>query len=237
MRAWTRGTGGALVAGMTLRAVLALMLLAVPAAAQPKQPAPAPEGDMAAFDQELDALFAKSGGLTADQAATRAVKTSPTVRVRAAQIDQTIAQTETAELARVPYVGVTARYTRLSPIDPISFGPGTSIEFLENSYLGQATLQLSLSDYIVRYPKLIDAARLGTEAAKVGKKSTELEVAEDARITYYEWVRAKLQTMVARRQLTQIRATLNQVRALAEAQRVSRADLMRVESQEAQIEQ
>jgi outer membrane protein TolC len=46
-----------------------------------------------------------------------------------------------------------------------------------------------------------------------------------------------MQSLVAKRQLTQIRATLGQVRALADAQRVSRADLMRVESQEAQIEQ
>lgn len=218
---------------MTLRAVLALLLLAVPAAAQPDQP----KDDLAAFEQELDALFAQ-GGLTADQAAASAVKTSPAVRVQAAQIDQTIAQTEQAELARVPYVGITARYTRLSPIDPISFGPGTpAITFPVNNYVGEATFQLALSDYVVRYPRLIDAARLGTEAARVGKRSVELEAAVEARVAYYEWIRAKLQTLIAKRQLAQIRATLGQVRALADAQRVSRADLMRVESQEAQGEQ
>lgn len=217
---------------MTLRAVLALLLLAVPAAAQPDQP----QDDLAAFERELDALFAQ-GGLTADQAAARAVKTSPAVRVRAAQIDQTIAQTEQAELARVPYVGLTARYTRLSPIDPIMFAPGQAITFPVNNYLGEATLQLALSDYVVRYPRLIDAARLGTEAARVGKRSVELEAAVEARVAYYEWIRAKLQTLIAKRQLAQIRATLGQVRALADAQRVSRADLMRVESQEAQGEQ
>nr|MBA3499072.1 TolC family protein [Deltaproteobacteria bacterium] len=218
---------------MTLRAVLALVLLAVPAAAQPKQPAPPDD----TFEKELDALFS-AGGLTAEQAAARAVKSSPTVRARAAQIDTAVAQTQAAELSRIPYVGLTARYTRLSPLDPVSFGPGApSFETLENSYLGQATVQLQLSDYVVRYPRLIKAARLGTDAARIGKRSSEVDTASDTRVAYYEWVRAKLQNLIAKRQLTQIRGTLGQVRALADAQRVSRADLMRVESQEAQIEQ
>ncbi len=43
--------------------------------------------------------------------------------------------------------------------------------------------------------------------------------------------------LIATRQLAQVRATLGQVRALAEAQRLSNADRMRVESQEAQAEQ
>ena len=217
---------------MTLRAVLALALLAVPAAAQPKQPAPAED----TFEKELDALFSQ-GGLTAEQAAARAVKSSPTVRARAAQIDTAIAQAETAELSRIPVVGVTARYTRLSPIDPVILGPGAEITFPENNYLGQANLVLNLSDYLVRYPKLISAARAGTEAARIGKRSSEVDTASEARVIYYEWIRAQLQNLIAKRQLTQIRGTLGQVRALADAQRVSRADLMRVESQEAQVEQ
>ncbi|MDQ3300689.1 MAG: TolC family protein, partial [Myxococcota bacterium] len=78
---------------------------------------------------------------------------------------------------------------------------------------------------------------LGAEAARIGKRGSELDAAQEARIIYYEWVRSRLQVLIATRQLTQVRATLGQVRALADAQRVSKADLMRVESQEAQIEQ
>jgi outer membrane protein TolC len=220
---------------MKIRAVLALVLLATPVAAQPKTPAKT--DDMSAFDKELDALFDKSG-LTADQVAARAVKASPTVRARRAQIDAAVAQAKTAELARVPHVGVSATYTRLSPIDPVSFGPGAPpLEFAQNSYVAEGQLNLALSDYLVRFPKLIAAAREGTEAARIGKRISEVDAAFEARTAYYEWVRAKLQTLVAQRQLTNIRATLGQVKALADAQRVSRADLMRVESQEAQVEQ
>jgi outer membrane protein len=235
---------------MKMRFALATALLAAaPVAAQPapKQPAPkqpAPKqpapvaDDMAAFEKDLDTLFAK-GGLTADQAAGRAAGASPTVRRRAAEVEAAIAQAEAAELARVPQIGAKATYTRLSPIDPITLGPppAPQITFLENAYLFEGQVVLPLSDYLLRFPKLIDAAHLGADAARITKRSSEVNAGQDARLAYYEWVRAKLQVMIAQRQLTQVQRTLDQVRALAEVQRLSRADLLRVESQEAEAEQ
>ncbi len=242
-RLWRRGTPGALVGRMRLACSLALTLFAVSvaggdASAQPAKEAPAAgSSDIASFEKDLEALLVK-GGLTADQAAGRAAGASPTVRRAAAQIDVSLATAQTAELARVPRVGATATYTRLSPIDPISFGPGAPpFNFAENSYAAQATVAIALSDYVTRYPKLIEGARLGIEASRTTKRADEIDAGQDARLAYYEWVRAKLQVMVATRQLTQVRATLGQVRALADAQRLSTADRMRVESQEAQAEQ
>lgn len=231
---------------MTLRATLALTLLAAtPALAQPAKqvPAPAPAvtakaatpEDMASFDKELDALFTP-GGLTSDQAAAKAVSVSPSVRRSVAEIDVAIAQAEAAELVRVPQVSAKAAYTRLSPLDPVNLG-GFSIPVFLNVYTVQAQLGVSLSDYIVRYPKLIDAAHLAEEVARVSRRSSEVNAGQEARIAYYEWVRARLQVLIAQRQLAQVQTTLKQVRALAEAQRLSRADLMRVESNEAQADQ
>lgn len=227
---------------MTLRLTLALVLLSVtPALAQaPKPTAPsklATPDDMATFEKELDALFSQ-GGLTSEQAAARAVNESPEVRRSVAEIEVSIAQAQAAELARVPRVGFTLGYTKLSTLEPFVFAPGApGIAFLTNSYAAQASLSLNLSDYVLRYPKLIEAARLGSEAARVGKRSSEVNAGQQARLAYYEWVRAQLQVLISRRQLAQVRSTLGQIRALAEAQRVSRADLMRVESNEAQAEQ
>src|SRR4051812_3984156 len=113
---------------MTLRITLALSLLAatpvfaqpVPKQPAPKQPPPAPApaasaatDDMAAFDHDLDMLFA-TGGLTSDQAAARAGGASPSVRRRAAEIEAAVAQLEAAELTRVPQVSAKLSYTRLS---------------------------------------------------------------------------------------------------------------------------
>src|SRR5690349_18448064 len=175
MRGWTRGTSGAFVAGMRLiRAVFAVLLLSTPAFADD-------------FDKELDAMFAQ-GGLTAEQAASRAMKTSPNVRAGDARVEASEANEETAKLARVPRVAGIASYTRLSHIDPVVFAPGAQLDFLENSYLPQGQLQLPLSDYLVRFPKQIAAARQATEAARLGKRQNEIDAAQEARLAYYEWV-------------------------------------------------
>jgi outer membrane protein TolC len=232
---------------MILRITLALSVLAAtpvfaqPAPKQPapRQPRPSAADDMAAFEHDLDMLFA-TGALTADQAASRAGGASPTVRRRAAEIAAAVAQAEAAGLARVPQVSAKLSYTRLSPIDPVLLpvgGMNFAIESLENAYLAQAQLVVPLSDYVLRYPKLIDAARLSAEVAKLGKRSSEVTAGQDARLAFYEWARAKLQVLISKRQLVQVQRTLEQVRALAEVQRLSRADLLRVESQEAQAEQ
>jgi outer membrane protein len=228
---------------MTLRLSFALTLLAVtPALAQPAPAASgAPEDDLAAFEKELDALFT-SGGLTADQVAARATKVSPTVARSIADIDVAVAQAKSAELVRVPQVGATLSYNRLSAVDaPIIQLPGSTMGFsfpvILNNYSAQAQVAVSLSDYVFRYPKLIDAANLGMKAAKIGKQSAEIDIAQDARLAYWEWVRAELQVLIAKRQLAQVQSTLTRMRALAEAQRLSRADLMRMESNEAQAEQ
>jgi outer membrane protein TolC len=249
---------------MTLRISLAHLLpllalvAATPVSAQPaskqpasKQPAskpvppaapapPAGPDDMAAFDHDLDMLFA-TGGLTSDQAASRAGSASPTVRRKVAEIEAAIAQADAAELARVPQVSAKASYTRLSFIKPlvipISATMSLPITSLQNAYLGEAQLVVPLSDYVLRYPKLIETARLGAEVARLDKRSSEVTAGQDARVAYYEWVRAKLQVLISRRQLLQVQKTLDQVRALAEVQRLSRADLLRVESQEAEAEQ
>jgi outer membrane protein TolC len=108
---------------------------------------------------------------------------------------------------------------------------------LQNAYLAEAQLAVPLSDYLLRFPALIDTAKLGVEAARIDKRSSEVGAGQDARLAYYEWLRARLQVLIAQRQLVQVQRTLDQVRALAEVQRLSRADLMRVEAQEAEAEQ
>lgn len=228
--------------------MLALVLVAsAPALAQPAKqpPAPAPASpaapdDMAAFDKELDALFT-AGGLTSDQAAAASLKESPSVRRSVAEIEVAIAQAEAAELTRVPQVSAKAAYTRLSAIDPFVLmlpgGGEFAIKSFQNVYTVQGQVNVAVSDYFLRYPKLIAAARLGEQVARVSRRSSEINAGQDARIAYYEWVRSKLQVLIAERQLVQVQATLKQVRALAEVQRLSRADLMRVESNEAQADQ
>ena len=208
--------------------------LAAPALAQPVA------GDgMAEFDKDLDALFVR-GGLTADQAASRAGTVSPTVQRRVAEVGEQVATATQTYLQGVPQVGGKLSYTRnsfIAPFDIGFMGMNFVIPFLQNYYVAEATISVPLSDYVYRYPKLIEAAKTGLDAAKLTRDSAFADAGQDARMAYYEWLRAKLQVLVAQRQVTDVQATLGQVRAQAEVQRLSRADLLRVESQEAEAEQ
>jgi len=222
---------------------LSILFAAVPAVAQPAgkpadpQPPPPPAGsDAATFDADVAAMVAQPGGLTADAAAERAAKTSPEVRRKLAEVAAAPAQTKQIELVRIPQVSATARYTRLSDVDLPMLAPGFTIPIVLNNYNFDAQIAVPLSDYLFTFPDLTAAARAGTDAARAAERSTQVDVASDARVAYYEWVRAKLQALVGHRLVAQIDASLTQVRALAEVQRLSRADLMRVEAQHAQAE-
>ena len=243
-----RGTADALLRPiMKLRHVSLAILAGVAPSVSRAQPTPAAKlvpaapiaapinDELAAFDKDIDALFA-AGGMTADQAAARAGAASPTVRRKAAEVEVAIAQAETAELIQVPQLSAKLAATKLSSLPALNLG-GFAIAFPSHDYVATATLSVPLSDYLLKFPKLIDAARLGTETAKLSRRSSEISAGQDARLAYYELVRARLQVLVAQRSLAQVQATLGQVQALADNQRLSKADLMRVQSQEAQAEQ
>ena len=232
-----------LASGAVLWMAAAAPALAQPARKQPTELGPKTalaEDDPHAFDKALDALFTPKG-LTADQASTRAAAASPTVERRVAEVEAQIAQTEAVELLQVPQIGGKLQYTRNSTVPPftINFG-GMNVAIpssLANNYVAEASVNINLSDYIYRYPHLVKAAKLGLEVAKASRASAKINAGQDARLAYYEWLRTKLNLLVAQRQLVQVQATVGQIRAQADVQRVSKADLLRVESQEAQAEQ
>ncbi|HTL37152.1 MAG TPA: TolC family protein [Kofleriaceae bacterium] len=229
---------------LTLAAFLAAgsSALAQPAPQPQQRPAGAPEvvqpatTELGELQKDVDGLFSP-GGLTADQAASRAAKVSPEVMRAVAELDVAIANTQAAELSRVPLVSGKASYTRLSPIDPLSFGPGfPPLEFPDNSYALNGQVAVPVSDYFLRFPKIIDAAKLAQLSASTRKTSAEIGAAQEARLAYYEWLRAQLQVLVGQHQLASLQTVVKQMKALADAQRVSKADLMRVQSQEAEAQ-
>lgn len=226
---------------------MVILLAAVaPGHAQPAGAAIAAD-ELAEFDKDLDAMFV-TGGLTSDQAAGRAGAVSPTVARRVAEVAEQTAAATTTYLQGVPQIGGKLSYTRNSFIPAFSFAssgimiPGVDLNalafnFLQNNYLAEATISIPLSDYLYHYPKLVSAAKIAVAVAKTSHDAAFVSAGEDARQQYYEWLRAKLQVLVAQRQVVQVKTTLEQVRAQAEVQRISRADLFRVESQEADAEQ
>jgi outer membrane protein TolC len=233
---------------LSLRLLTAAVVVAVSASSAAGQPGATPAAitSDADLDADLSGLFV-DGGLTADQAAARAATASPAVWRKAAEVEQAIAELDAAKLERLPKVRYTLSYTRLSDEEQpdlsalgggmSSAGAGFVMPEILNQYKAEARLVVPLSDHFLRLPNLIDAARDGERAARVAVRETELDAGTDARLAYYEWVRSRLQLVVATHQLGQVESTLDQVRAMAKAQKVSRADLLRVESELSAAEQ
>lgn len=210
---------------------------AVAPAAAPVQPSVATVvANDPAFDRSLAALFADSG-LTARQTAKRAHAASPEVARKDAEVAAAVLSAKKAELAKIPRLGATAGYTRLSELTPPMLAPGVSFPQFFNVYSMTAQVGVPISDYIVRIPAIIEAARLGTDAARSSENATRLAAGAQAVSVYYEWMRAQVQAVIAERALAQVDSTMSQVQALFDVQRLSRADLLRVQSQRAQTEQ
>jgi outer membrane protein len=227
------------------RVLLVLLVLVAEVAAAPKKDKIGDKDKEAApkktitLEKEIDELFVEDG-LTADQAASRAPKVSPAVRRRVAELEAAIAQATAVKVLLVPDIRVRLSYNKLSHIDPVILplgGMTFTIPFLDNSYLNEAQIGIPLSDYLLRFPPAISAANLGADAARDQRRASELSAAEDARLAYYDWVRAKLQVVISRRQVEQVKSTLDKVKAIADEQRLSKADVLRVESQHAQAQQ
>ena len=121
---WTLGLGLALVpfeaAGQTEPA--SREVAAAPAAAQAPQSPPAlPE-----------VLVPQAGGMTAEQAALRAIHASALVRAARANVDAADAARTEAAFGMIPQLTLSARYTRLSEITPPRLNFGSAASFCVN---------------------------------------------------------------------------------------------------------
>jgi outer membrane protein TolC len=197
-------------------------------------------GDAPKLGDAIATKVGRAGGLTADDVARRAVLSSFDLRARRAQVAAAAANAEAAFASYFPRLSLLARYTRLSPIGlpslsallppPLNMTNLSFPVFLNNTVF-QAQLAIPISDYVLRLSQNHRAATISQKAAQLGEHAARYKVAQDARVAYYAWSRAKLQVIVAEQAREQARGHLGDVRRLVEAGSASRADLLRVESQ------
>jgi outer membrane protein len=178
----------------------------------------------------LDELVGRPGGLRADDVAARAVATSPDVRRHTEQIAEAAAQLDRALYAFLPRFSGSAQYTRLSSIGS-QFIDGLQIPELRNRTELEQAITVPLSDYAFRLPQSYRAARLQRASTTSNERASRLQTAADARVSYYEWARARLQRTVAEQAVEQARQHRKSVSDLFEVGNASRADVMRIEAQ------
>jgi outer membrane protein len=199
----------------------------------------------------LEELVARPGGLKADDVATRAVASSFDLRGKHAEVLAAAAAVDQAAVAYYPRLSVLARYMRQSHIDPpllgvfavaptVGEGPipaGTplfnapvKIELPDNSTTFQATLGVPLMDYITRIPSANALARSTRDAAAWTERASRAQTDADARQVYYQWVRSRGQTVVAKQSLVQAQRHYESAKNSFSVGAASKADVLRVEA-------
>jgi outer membrane protein len=257
---------------LAVRTSLALLLGSAAAFAQAAPPAPAspttptlapppaapgatgPEAPVSrvtqALQQKLEAMM-RGDGLTADEVAERAVRSSSQLEAKRRSIESADAQVEQAKASFYPALNLTARYTRLSKIDvpnlgvlaaPVNQQPGLidrdaplvavplSFPVILNNYVLQAQLVVPLSDYVLRTSRAVSGANRVKAASELDERATKLSVARDARVAYYQWIRVQGFAFVGAQSLEQAKGHLADSNNAFQAGLVSKADVLRAQT-------
>jgi outer membrane protein len=213
--------------------------------------APADPGQAA-----LRRLLVGQGGLTAAEVARRAVASSREVSARRATAEASRAREDQATAGFWPKLSGSARYTRSSrlppvvlsgglvparpedrvpgpvaPNTPLLLTPGFPFPTFENNGALVGSLSLPVSDYVFRLSRAVTAAERSTNAALKDEEASRRQVAADARISYYDWIRARAAVLVLEDRLRAVEEQVKDVRHMFEAGFSSKADVLRGESQ------
>jgi outer membrane protein len=235
-----------------------------PAAAAPKPtlapppPAPgatgpdAPVGKVTqALQDKLEAMM-RGNGLTANEVAARAVKSSAQIVAKRRSIESADAQVQQAKAGFYPALNLSASYTRLSDIKAPNLGtiaapvpqppPGSMVDpntliavplsfpIILNSYVLAARLNVPLSDYVLRTSRAVSGANRVKNAAEIDEKATKLAVARDARVAYYQWIRMQGFAFVGAQSIEQAKGHLTDANNAFQAGLISKADVLRAQS-------
>ncbi|AKT40171.1 TolC family protein [Chondromyces crocatus] len=117
--------------------------------------------------------------------------------------------------------------------------PAQSFEFpvITNTYQLTAGISVPISDYILRLAQGYSAAAHSVNSKKLEVQAEELTIAADAKIAFFNWVRAKGNQVVAKEAVAQAQAHLEDAKRAYEVGRLSRVDVLRLEAQVASADQ
>ena len=220
-----------------------------------------PEPRFAAFADQIGI----SGGLTSEQVARRAADTSVDAAAARHRVAEKAAQVDKTFYGLTPRLTFTARYTRLSPISSVSLVPeggagglvattappgpldadaplfsmdtsALSFPVLLNNTLFNLGLTIPLSDYLFSTVQAVRGSKAARRAAEIEERAARVAAGAQAKLTYYDWVRARLQRVVVQQSLEQARSQLERLRNYLAAGRVAEADVLQSQAFVAEAE-
>jgi outer membrane protein TolC len=191
------------------------------------------------LDAKLEAMQGTANGLTADEVARRTLLSNPDVTAKQKSVDAADATRDQTKARFYPKLDLSARYTRVSdlkttylPIGGMMFPSTELFPVILNNYNLQATLSIPLSDYLLRLSNSMASANHNKTAAQLDERATRLSVARDARVYYYQWIRAQGGAYVAAKALESAQGHQQDAKNAFDAGLVSRADVLRTVSQQ-----
>lgn len=99
-----------------------------------------------------------------------------------------------------------------------------------DSFSLQAMLGVPISDYIARLPTAKKAGQAQVRASKYAREAELLTIQRDARLAYYDWIRAKANRVALEESRVRMEARLEDVEAVFEAGLASKADVLRIDA-------
>jgi outer membrane protein TolC len=211
-------------------------------------------------------LSAQPGGITAEQVAERAERTSFNAKAFQEALRGADARVDEAYAAFIPRLSGVAKYTRLSNFTaPNVFGsgsgdlvavqaahpgpfivtPGTTLIaapstsfnfFVLDNWLLQATLTVPISDYFLRIDQNYTAATRSAEAARWDVVGAKTTSAANGRIAFYNWLQQRGAVVVAVETLNDQKTHVRDARNQFAVGNASKADVLVAESNMAQAE-
>jgi len=115
--------------------------------------------------------------------------------------------------------------------------PPTDIKIPLNSYSLQAQLGLPISDYILSLLPAKRGSETRRDAVALARDAERVKVETDARIAYYNWLRTIASVVAVEDSLRRVKARAVDVENLFHAGSATKAEVMRLAAQIAQIEQ
>ncbi len=213
----------------------------------------------------VELLSAQPGGITADQVAVRAEKTSYSAKAYEQALRGAGARVDEAFASFLPRLSGVGKYTHLSDFtEPSVFGsngvrfvgttqlPGPITGtpqgevavplnfsfpfFVTDNWLLQATITVPISDYFLRIDQNYTAATRSQDAARWDVVGARTTAAANGRIAYYTWLNARGAVVVAVEALNDQKTHVKDARNQFAVGNASKADVLLAETNMAQAE-
>jgi outer membrane protein TolC len=217
-----------------------------PAPSAPTPAAPAPQGhvphprevrpaadDVPSLEQIAHAFDPTPNGITSDEVVNKALQYSPELKKAELSEDTAKANKARATLAFAPRFDFSGRYTHLSYLKP---SDDIAPEFQElakkfqpvrEQWAGQASVSLPVTDMFLTVIPTYKAAATLSDVATARVQASELQVAYDARIAFYNYAHVIGAVVIAQRSVEQLEANVRDLEALVQAGTVTETDLIR----------